>query len=166
MELYEFFNYKNQVINDILTNEKIIELIDPSVDIKDVHKLVYNHIYPYEYVPETSETAKTYICVEVDITKVSNKTYLYPTIFIWVFSHKSLLRLPSGGIRTDALSSEISKTINGSMEYGLGELSLSSAKKFSPISDYRGRCLIFGAKDFNRFHNPDKKIPSNRRAGI
>ena len=84
-------------------------------------------------------------------------------LYVWVFTHKSKLRLPNGGVRTDRLCSEISKTIGGSRCYGLGELDLYSAKRFAPIDDYQGKVLMFQALDFNRTAQVKKPIPSNRK---
>ncbi len=163
--LEEFFNYKNRLAEDLLTSEKIIKLINENVDLETAGSLMYNQVFPVEYVPETTEKAKTFICVDVDIQQTIDKTFLSPVIYIWAFTHKSLLRLDEGGIRTDALCSEICEKINGSRFYGLGELNFYSCKRFAPMTDYQGKTLTFNAKDFNRLHNPNKPIPTNRRLG-
>ena len=111
MQLEEFFDYKNQLMNDLLTNEEIVRLLaDDCKPVNDVQDLVYKQVFPYEYIPETIEHGQTFICCDVDIQKSVNKTFLIPVLYIWVFSHKSNLRLPKetgGGIRTDKLCSEI-----------------------------------------------------------
>jgi len=164
--LDELFDYKNQLMDDMLTNEQIIRLLsDDGKTLTAPEKLVYTQVYPYEYVPDVVEHGQTFICCEVDIKDVIDKTFLVPVLYIWVFTHKSKVRLPGGGVRTDKLSSEITKIINGSRMYGLGELNLQSAKRFSPISDYQGRILTFYAKDFNRLSPSNKKVPANRKHG-
>ena len=164
--LDELFDYKNQLMDDMLSNEQIIQLLsDDGKTLTAPEKLVYTQIYPYEYVPDVVEHGQTFICCEVDIKDVIDKTFLVPVLYIWVFTHKSKVRLPGGGVRTDKLSSEITKIINGSRMYGLGELNLQSAKRFSPIGDYQGRILTFYAKDFNRLSPSNKKVPANRKHG-
>lgn len=163
MQLEEFFDYKNQLMQDLLTSEEIVDLLDAGVGIEDAESLAYNRVFPYEYIPETVEDGHTFICFDVDIVRVNNKTFLSPAIYVWVFSHKSKLRLPEGGIRTDKLCSEICKTINGSRYYGLGELDLYSCKRFAPMTDYQGKVLSFYTKDFNRLYDGSKPIPSNRK---
>lgn len=168
MQLDEFFNYKNQLMNDLLTNDEIVRLLaDDCKPIDDVQDLVYKQVFPYEYVPETIEHATTFVCCDVDIQKVTNKTFLIPTLYVWVFAHKSKLRLPAseGGVRTDKLCSEIAKAINGSRRYGLGELDLYSVKRFAPITDYQGKVLTFQAVDFNRLLPTGQSVPSNRKRG-
>lgn len=164
-QLDEMFDYKNQLMEDLLTNKDIVALIDDSVELKNAKKLVYKQVFPYEYVPTTVEEGKTFICCDVDIQKAVNKTYLLPTLYVWVFTHKSKLRLPEGGVRTDKLVSKIAGAINGSRYYGLGELDFYSAKRYAPMTDFQGKVMTFTATDFNRLHNPNKPVPSNRKKG-
>ncbi len=164
-QLDELFDYKNQLMEDLLTYEDIVALIDDTVELKNAKKLVYRQVFPYEYVPQTVEEGKTFICCDVDISKTVNQTFLLPTLYVWVFTHKSRLRLPEGGVRTDKLCSKIAGAINGSREYGLGELELYSVKRFAPMTDFQGKVLTFTARDFNRLHNPNRPIPSNRKKG-
>lgn len=165
MQLSEFFDYKNKLMEDLLTNDEIVKLLDDIAELSDVYTLAYSQVFPYEYIPETVEEAKTFICFDVDIQESINKTFLLPTLYIWVFSHKSKLRLPEGGVRTDKLASEIAKEINGSRFYGLGELNLYSVKRFAPVTDYQGKVMTFHAKEFNRASPNTRPVPTNRKLG-
>ena len=170
IDFEEFYtDYKNQLMKDLLTDEDIVKLIDSSVTTKNSAKLAYKNVFPYEYVPETIEYATTYVCFDVDLQKNLGKTYLSPTIHIWVFTHKSLLRLSgeSGdGVRTDRLVSKIVKKLNGSYDYGLGTLDLYSVKRFAPVSDYQGKVITFHTEDFNSLSASRKKPPTNRKRGV
>lgn len=163
MQLEEFFDYKNKLMEHLLTNKEIVRLIDDSVPIEDAKSLSYSRVFPCEYVPDTVEHGDTYICFDVDIQESVNKTFLLPTLYVWVFTHRSKLRLPEGGVRTDKMCSEICKTINGSREYGLGELNLFSVKRFAPMTDFNGKLMTFHTKDFNRQFDGSKYTPSNRK---
>lgn len=162
MQLNEFFDYKNLFMKDLCCNENIVKLVTDRKD-SDVpnHTLAYSQIYPYEFVPETVDNGQTIICFDVDIIEVPNKTFYIPVLYVWIFTHKSKMRLDSGGIRTDALASEIDGMLNGNRFYGLGELNLKNVSRFSPIQDYQGRALTYYAKDFNRLGS--KNIPANRK---
>lgn len=164
MYLDELFDYKNRLMEDLLTNREIVRLVNEDIPFEDAGRLVYTQVFPYEYIPETAEHGVTYICTDVDIQRVSNKTFLSPVLYIWVFTHKSLLRLPEGGVRTDKLAHEITKAINGSRMYGLGLLELYSAKRFAPMTDYQGKVLTFSATDFNMVSPTGKPTPANRKA--
>lgn len=165
MQLHEFFDYKNQLMKDLLTHPKIVRLMDDTLPLERAGELAYTAVFPYEFVPETVEHGKTFVCFDVDVQESLNKTYLLPTLYVWVFTHKSLLRLPEGGVRTDALCSEICEVINGSLMYGLGHLRIYTVKRFAPMTDYQGKCMAFHATDFNSPYNPKLRVPANRKAG-
>lgn len=165
MQLQEFFDYKNTLIKKMLTNEQIVKLIDNDISVDASRSLVYEQVFPFEFIPDTVEHGKTFICIDVDIQRAIDKTFLLPVIYVWVFTHESLLRLADGGVRTDQLCIEIAKTINGSREFGLGELDLASVKRFAPITNFQGKVMTFIAKDFNRQFDPKKFVPSNRKSG-
>ena len=162
MMLEEFFDYKNQLMKDICSNEKIVKLITDKTQptIPDFN-LPYSQVYPYEFVPETIDHGQTFICFDVDIAQVLDKTFYVPVLYVWVFTHKSKIQLPEGGIRTDKLAAETDAILNGSRYFGLGELDLKNVGRFSPITDYQGRVLTYHAKDFNR--SGSKQPPSNRK---
>lgn len=166
MYLDEFYNYKNQLMEDVLTTREVVDLISedkrctiPALD------LAYTQVFPFEYIPETVEHGQTYICFDVDIQKSASQTFYYPIIYVWIFTHKSLMRLPEGGVRVDKLASEIAKKLCGSFMYGMGTLDLYSSKRFAPIADYQGKVLTFHAVDFNAPRPTKQPVPSNRKKG-
>lgn len=170
MQLADFFDYKNRLMQDLLTDEGIVRLLDDKVLMQNADQLVYKQVFPYEYIPDTDSFGTTYICADVDVISQtrgrSNSLVYMPTLYIWVFSHRSLLRLPEGGVRTDKLCNLIAERINGSMYYGLGELNLCSVRRFAPVSDYQGKQLVFDMHEFMRFHDNNKDIPVNRKKEI
>lgn len=163
MQLQDFYDYKERLMADLLTNAEIVRLINADVPVEEAKRLLYTQVFPMEYVPETAQSGKTYICCDVDIEESEIKTYYSPIMYIWIFSHRSQLRLPEGGIRTDKLCSEICKAINGSRFYGLGELQFYAAKRFAPMTDYQGKVLVFHMKEFSRLYDPKKPTPVNRK---
>lgn len=166
MLLDEFYDYKNQLMEDVLTTESIVKLLSEGNDYNiPAIDLAYKQVFPFEYVPETIEHGQTFICFDVDIQKAASQTYLLPVIYVWVFAHKSRLRLPEGGVRTDMLAAEIARKLNGSRMYGLGTLDFYSSKRFAPIADYQGKVLTFHAVDFNTPKPTGQRIPSNRKTG-
>lgn len=167
MNLTELFDYKNQFMKDMVTNSSIVNLLTDDADTRlHPERLAYTQIHPYEYVPETVESGQTFICYDVDIQRSYNKSYYAPALYVWVFTHKSKLRLTGGGVRTDTLASEIAKAINGSRYYGLGELELYSLKRFAPTTDFQGKVMTFVMTETNLVGAAKKPVPSNRRAGV
>lgn len=164
MQLSDFYDYKNRLMKDLLTHERIVHLINEEVPLDHAfEELAYKQVFPYEYIPETATSGHTFICCDVDVQSTPNKTFLVPALYIWIFAHRSRLRLPEGGVRTDALASEICKVINGSRYYSLGQLNIHSVKRFAPMTDYNGKVLTFYAKEFNRQYDGTLPVPSNRK---
>ena len=163
MYLDEFFDYKNELMKTLCSNKDIVRLVTDSKDAPvPNYDLAYSQIFPFEFVPETVDDGMTFICFDVDIPEVIDKTYYLPALYVWVFTHKSKMRLNEGGIRTDQLAVEINKELNGSRYFGLGELDLYSVGRFSPITDYQGRVLTYSARDFNR-GGTSRRPPANRK---
>lgn len=163
MLLDEFFDYKNELMKTLCCNKEIVRLVTDSASAPvPNYDLAYTRIYPFEFIPETVDDGKTFICFDVDIADVQDKTFYLPVVYVWAFTHKSKLRLNEGGIRTDKLAVEINKELNGSRYFGLGELDLHAVGRFSPIADYQGRVLTYSALDFNRM-SPSKRPPANRK---
>ena len=163
MLLEELFNYNNELMKILCNNKSVVKLVtdDENARVPN-HSLAYKKIFPFEYIPDNVGNGDTFICYDVDILDVENKTYLYPVVYVWIFTHKSKLRLPQGGARLDALAVEINKELNGNRHFGLGELNLKRIDRFVPIDDFQGRCLVYQAKDFNNT-SPSKPAPINRR---
>ena len=163
MLLDEFFDYKNELMKTLCSNERVVRLVTDSKEAPvPNYDLRYTQIFPFEFVPETVEEGQTFICFDVDIAEVQDKTFYTPALYIWVFTHKSKRRLEEGGVRTDQLAVEIDKELNGSRYFGLGTLELASVGRFAPITDYQGRVLTYSARDFNRA-GISKKPPANRK---
>ena len=163
MHLEELFQYKNQLLDDLLTDKEIVHLINDDVELEDAQSLVWKQVMPVEFYPDTIENGLVYVCCDVDVRRVYNSLIYSPTLYIWVFVHKDLLHLDEGGVRTDKLCHLIDEKINGSFKYGLGKLELQSLNRFSIVSDFTGKVLAYEATDFNKTFDPHKEIPSKRR---
>ena len=60
MLLEEFFQYKNTLMKMFCTNEEIVRLVSDDED-TDGLSLPYKQIFPFEFIPETTDRGKTYI---------------------------------------------------------------------------------------------------------
>lgn len=154
MYLEEFYDYKNLLMKEICSDPKIVKLVTGNENASvPNHGLPYTQVFPYEYIPETVDDGKTFICLDVDIVAVPNKTFYIPVIYVWIFTHKSRMRVEGekgGAVLLDELSVAINNKLNGSRYYGMGELKLDSVGRFKPITDFMGRTMVYYAKDFNR----------------
>lgn len=163
--LDEFFDYKNKLMELLCSDLELMKLVTGNDDLTQndmpLRSAIYRLIFPYEFTPETTEHAESYICFDVDIDKVYNKTFLNPTLAVFAICHKSNLRTPHSGVRTDAMASRIDAILNGNREFTLGTLELKSVERFVPITDFQGRVLIYTGDDWNR-PGVSKKVPPTR----
>ena len=165
MDLAEFYDYKNLLMKTLCSDQEIVQLVTGNEDARvPNHELPYTQLFSYEFIPETVSEAKTFICFDVDIVSVPNKTYYMPVLYIWMFTHKSNIRMEKGGLLLDRLCVAVNRLLNGSRFFGLGHLKLDSVERFVPIADYLGRAMTFYAIDFNRYTAGDK-TPGNRKRG-
>ena len=44
MQLEEFYDYKNQLMGDILTNKDIVSLLNSDIELEDAAELAYTHV--------------------------------------------------------------------------------------------------------------------------
>ena len=150
--LKEITVYKNQLMKAICTNEKIQELLrvsgDEGMSGKD---FVYERVFPYVYVPETTEKGYAYICFDLIVPRVWSSVAKQVEIDVYIMSHQDIMRLPEGaGIRIDLIAHEIDKILNGSTAYGMGGVELTYFGHFVPINGYYGHQLRYKVSDINR----------------
>lgn len=165
MFLEELYDYKNRMMRDILSDEEIVNLItDDPYYRSNPEKLAYRQVFPYEHIPDTLEEAYNYVCFDVDVHKDFDKQLFSPVINVWIYCHKSLLRLPEGGVRFDVLASKITKAVIGSRWYGLTKIELDAVRRFALTTDYQGKEIIFTTNEIAYYNQHLRQaMPKNRK---
>lgn len=147
----EFTTYKNTLMKAICTSNNIVELLKLDTDKNDItgKEMRYSRIFPYNYVPLTTEHATTYICFTVTAPNIKDGVISELRLTIYVFTHQDIMRTENG-MRTDLLISEIDKLLNGSTEYGLGRVAPKMCDVMQvPCRGYSGLFSVYSVKDFN-----------------
>ena len=108
--LYLSSDYKNTIINLLLSNQNFVKLINPQQNecpqITTENVLlggtwIYNgkkyneqgHVFDYNFVHETRTDEKTFVFVETDIDTVRQNLFTDFNLYICIFSAKSLVRI-------------------------------------------------------------------------
>ena len=149
--LEEFTTYKNTLMKAICTSDAIVDLLKLDTDKEDItgKEMRYTRIFPYNYVPLTTEHATTYICFTVTAPYPKDGLITELRLSVFVFTHQDLMRTDKG-MRTDLLVSEIDKLLNGSTKYGLGKVTLKLCDVMQvPCRGYSGLYSVYTVKDFN-----------------
>lgn len=150
--LEEFTTYKQTLMEAICTSKPVVDLLrldtdDPNITGRDMR---YVRIFPYNYVPLTTEHATPYVCFSVTAPYVKDDLITELQLTVFVFTHQDIMRTDKG-MRTDLLISEIDKLINGSTKYGFGKVSLKTVDILQvPCRGYSGLYSVYSVKDFNK----------------
>ena len=74
MYLEELSKYKIEIMKSLCLDEKIQRLIllTPPNNGKE---MMYKNIFPYSFVPDTVTKAGTFICFDLEIKRVQNRTF-------------------------------------------------------------------------------------------
>ena len=151
---------KNKIIREFISDDTIVKAIDShNPKVKEPEDLIYTHIFDFNQNPYTLQDVQTFITIQVHIPEdhsfnnVERKSYVHPTIEIWITSHENHMKVDNipkiTQNRNDYLSHLIDKKLNGADGYGIGKLQLLSNKEFSYESDYVCRTLVFSGTDLN-----------------
>jgi len=149
--LEEFTTYKNTLMEAICTSDVITDLLKLDTDKDDItgKEMRYSRIFPYNYVPLTTEHATTYVCFTVTAPYPKDGAITELRLTVYVFTHQDIMRTKNG-MRTDLLVSEIDKLLNGSTKYGLGKVTLKMCDVLQvPCRGYSGLYSVYAVKDFN-----------------
>ena len=134
----------------------IVEGIDSQsdkVDAESPDTLIYENLFPYLRIPDTTTKADTYIMVAVDAVNIhKNRTYADYRITIWVLAHQHRMRMEGrSATRIDYLSDEIKKVLDRDLQYGFNKLELVANREIILNDKYLYREM--------RFEVPDLRMP-------
>jgi len=110
--------------------------------------LVYNRLYPFRYIPDTSKEMKTYIVLSFDDYRTKNGSFKSGKVTFNVFTHHSLQRTSYGKLRPDFIIEEIHKLISDSRGLGIGKAEFQRMNGLSINSDYHGSYIEYKVYDF------------------
>lgn len=163
MNLDEIGVFKNQVVSKLINDENVLDvLLGNTDDIDDPETLLLGKngsgeggcVFKYEYVPDTQENSKTFLCVEVVPEQTSGDSITMMTIYVFAYCSKNLMqtyhRKGQAGTRIDILVSDIDKLLNGNKEFGIGPLEWAGSSIYRPAQCYYGRMLVYQVGSFRR----------------
>lgn len=149
--LEEVMTVKNDIINKLINSKPIVDTIN-NTSIEAPDQLIGKNIYRDLYVPsdESDFEAKTYICLGVFVTKITNQLIKYLDLHFWIFTHQNILDTGLGYSRVDKIQSEIDKIMNGSYQFGIDKAELKGSYQFRPTASYGGVELVYRVPNLNQ----------------
>ena len=152
--------YRSNIMKTICSDQDIVDLInETSGSTVPDRSLIYKNVFPYAYTPDKTTDTNTYVCFRIYVPEIRNKTFKIMNLVFYVFTHQSHIRT-SNGLRTDLLAERIEALFNGSMDYGVGRLTLTGVNDVNISNYFHGLALEYSVSEFNR-----PTINGNPRAG-
>lgn len=163
MNLKEIGEFKNKVISKLIHDDNVVDVLigkNKNKDNKEELLLGIDEtgkngcVFKFEYVPDTQEMSKTFLCVEVipDKTNGGSVTDMY--LYIFIYCSKDIMqtyhRNQSSGTRIDILASDVDRILNGNSDFGIGPLEWDSSNIYKPAQIYYGRVLVYSVSAFRR----------------
>ena len=148
-------DYRSVITNTILSNKTIVKVLsNDKLDLESADELLWEHLVPQQYIPDTITETGSYILYDLDETVLYNRgsnkgTYIELTLYVWILTHKDMPKY-GGRLRNDILARELKKLFNETDDMGIGKNHLISNNIFnSPNYKYMGRLLTFKITDWS-----------------
>ncbi len=148
-------DYRSVITNTILSNETIVKVLsNDTLDLESADELLWKHLVPQQYIPDTITDTGSYILYDMDenvlYSKGSTKgTYTELTLYFWVLTHKDMPKY-KGRLRNDILSRELKKMFNETDGLGVAKNHLIHNSIYNtPNYKYMGRLLAFKITDWS-----------------
>ena len=148
-------DYRSVITNTILSNETIVKVLsNDTLDLESADELLWEHLVPQQYIPDTITETGSYILYDMDenvlYSKGSTKgTYTELTLYFWVLTHKDMPKY-KGRLRNDILSRELKKMFNETDGLGVAKNHLIHNSIYNtPNYKYMGRLLAKKITDWS-----------------
>ena len=148
-------DYRSVITNTILSNETIVKVLsNDTLDLESADELLWEHLVPQQYIPDTITETGSYILYDMDENVLYSKgsakgTYTELTLYFWVLTHKDMPKY-KGRLRNDILSRELKKMFNETDGLGVAKNHLIHNSIYNtPNYKYMGRLLAFKITDWS-----------------
>ena len=156
--LEDILTYKHEVMDKLKKSQNLIGLLanDPDIDMDsdDAYAIQDGNFYDYSYADETFQEDKAVVFVEVYVNRRPSVEFKGLQIQIQVLCNKAYCELDGKifrgvlGNRRDNIACEIANALEGSGDFGVGDLLLTDAHPITPPNGFTGYGMTFTAVDF------------------
>ena len=145
-------DYRNLVTNILLENPTIVEVLsDGKFSLEEADKLMWTHIFPNQYIPDTITKTGSFILYDLSDSVISrvNKTYIEVTLYFWVLTHWDMPKY-NHSLRNDILARELRKDFGEKDCFGIAKSHYVSNQIYnSGTNKYTARLLTFRITDWS-----------------
>ncbi|WP_253957055.1 hypothetical protein [Paenibacillus oleatilyticus] len=112
-------------------------------------ELVYNHIFPYRFIPEVNESKKTFITLSLRKFQLINNSFKKGLIYLNIFTHRDLFKTDYGCTRIDFILNKVDEMFNQKRGIGIGQLEFVDMDEIVVNEKYQGNYICYKPVDFN-----------------
>jgi len=157
----EFGKYKTNILLKLIEDQEIVKCLyfSNSEDTNFLDKtlpdnfnpttLIYERIFPYQFVPDIQDTTKTFITLSFNRFRLVNNSFKSGYIHFYVFTHKSCMKTDYATLRTDFLVNKIDSIMNQSVDFGIGKLQFNNMDDIIINNNYIGNVIEYKNYEFN-----------------
>lgn len=152
--------YPVKALREIGTDPTVVQLLtdNPDIDMQseEADAVFDKFLYDYGYVDNTTTESVAYICVEAETNKSPTDTMLDMKLYVTVVCHKQFMKIDAAkfkgmiGNRRDNLVRYTDRLLNGADVYGIGKLTLLSARTVPAPTGFSAREMTYAVPTFKK----------------
>lgn len=156
--LDELVEYPVKALQKIGTDEMVVRLLtnnpDIDMDSEEADKVFDKYLFDYGYVDGTTSETAAYVCVEAEVAKTSSPTVQDMRLYVTIICHKQFMDIDASkfkgviGNRRENLVRYIDRLLNNSDIFGIGKLTLETARTVSAPTGFAARELTYKVPEF------------------
>lgn len=158
--LDELVEYPVKALHKIGTDPRVVQLLtdNPNIDMdSDEADAVFDrYLFDYGYVDGTTTETAAYICVEAEMSKSPTSTMHDMKLYVTIICHKQYMKVDATkfkgmmGNRRENLVRYVDNLLNGADIFGIGGLTLLSARTVPAPTGFSAREMTYYVPDFRK----------------
>lgn len=158
--LDELVEYPVKALHVIGTDPTVVQLLTDKPDIdmnsEEADAVFDKFLFDYGYVDTTTSENAAYICVEAEAQKSVTSTMQDMRLYVTIMCHKQFMKMDAAkfkglmGNRRDNLVRYTDKLLNGADIFGIGGLTLVSARTVPAPTGFSAREMTYIVPDFRK----------------
>lgn len=164
--LDELVEYPVKALREIGTDHTVVKLLtdNPDIDMSsdEADEVFDRFLYDYGYVDSTTTEGAAYICVEAETLHSQTPTMQDMKLYVTIICHKQFMKVDSSkfkgmiGNRRDNLVRYTDKLLNGADIFGVGCLTLVSARTVPAPAGFTAREMTYVVPEFRKKKDVNK----------
>jgi hypothetical protein len=138
-------------MSELVNSESIVSAIgEQGITIDNADELINLCIFDYNKIPSTTEVARNFITIQVNIPRIEKGSIWRDVItVIRVITHIDKIDLAGKGNRMDYISAELDDLLSEREDFGYGRMLITSNTEGSIDSKWIARTLTFTSTNSN-----------------